>query len=71
MSQQEAKKRLRAAGGRLNAWMIRAITAFVALAMFAGLAFLVFVGRIEADALLLFAGVILGYLLHATHEAIR
>lgn len=71
MKQNLKDERIRQVGGRLNSLVIRAITAFVALAMFGGLAYLVYVDQVEPGALLLFAGVILGYLLHAAQEAVR
>ncbi|MFB6176032.1 MAG: hypothetical protein ABEI99_02605 [Halobaculum sp.] len=56
----------------LTAWrtvILLAVTA-LALGMFGGLAFLVFRGRISGGALLLFAGVILGYALRTAHDVV-
>lgn len=71
MSDTSTKDWLRSIGGRLNTFVVQAITAVVALVMFAILAHLAYIDRIEAGPILLFAGVILGYLIHATHAVIR
>ena len=55
---------------RLQSIAARAIAATVVLVIFAGLAVLVYIGRVEAGPLLLYAGVIVGYVLHATKSAI-
>ena len=70
MSHETAEERIRDVGARLNSLILRTITALVVLVMFAGLAFLVYVGRIDSGALLLYAGVILGYIIHATKQAV-
>lgn len=70
MSEETTEGRIRDVGARLNSLVLRTIAALVVLVIFAGLAFLVFVGKVESDALLLFAGVILGYIIHATREAL-
>ena len=70
MAQDAAAERVRQAGRRLHDVLMRAIAAVVVLVMFAGLAILVYQGRIEGDALLLYAGVILGYIIHATKQGL-
>lgn len=62
---------VRLAGARLNVVLLRIITAVVVLIMFGGLVYLVNTGKVDSDALLLFAGVILGYIIHATKQAAR
>lgn len=71
MDTDSATDHVRQAGATLHAVMLRVITAFVVLVMFGGLVYLVDVGRVDSDALLLFAGVILGYIIHATKQAAR
>lgn len=71
MAQQGAAERVKQAGARLQAVLMRAIAAVVVLVIFAGLAFLVFEGRLDGGALLLYAGVILGYIIHATKQRVR
>lgn len=44
---------------------LRGTAAVVVLAIFAGLAYLVSIERIDGGALLLYAGVLLGYILNA------
>lgn len=70
MGQAAAEERIREVGGRLYSLVLRTITALVVLVVFAGLAFLVYVDQVDAGALLLYAGVILGYLIHATKQAV-
>lgn len=60
--------RVRDIGRRLHGLVIRAIAAIVVLVMFAGLAFLVYLDRLDGGALLLYAGVILGYIIHASKQ---
>lgn len=47
------------------------IAAVVVLVRFGGLAFLVYNGQLDGGALLLYAGVILGYLIHATKQSVE
>ncbi|MFB6353377.1 MAG: hypothetical protein ABEJ92_04765 [Halobacteriales archaeon] len=70
MSPDEPADHLRQAGARLGAVLVRAIAAVVVLVMFGGLAYLVYVGRLDGGALLLYAGVILGYIIHATKQSV-
>jgi hypothetical protein len=70
MSQESATERVRQAGARLHAVLVRGIAAFVVLVMFGGLAFLVYADRVDGGALLLYAGVILGYIIHATKQSV-
>lgn len=70
-TEDSSKERLREAGARLHSVLLRAIAAVVVLVIFAGLAFLVYRGRMGEDGLLLYAGVIVGYLMHATKESVR
>lgn len=69
MDTDSATDHIRQAGATLNVVLLRIITAVVVLVMFGGLVYLVNVGRVDSDALLLFAGVILGYIIHATKQA--
>lgn len=70
MNHETTEERIQNVGSKVNSLVLRSITAIVVLVMFAGLAFLVYIGRVEADALLLYAGVILGYMIHATKQAV-
>lgn len=60
--------RAREASERVYAVALRAIAAAVVLLVFAGLAYLVSIDRLEGGALLLYAGVILGYILNAVWQ---
>lgn len=71
MSDKSGGDRIREVGTRLSNLVILAIAAVIVLGMFGGLAFLVLVGQVGSEALLLFGGVILGYVFHATQVAIR
>lgn len=55
--------RARQAGEQFYAMAVQVTAAAVVLLTFAGLAYLVSMGHIEGGALLLYAGVILGYIL--------
>ena len=70
MSQDSPADRVKEAGARVQAILMRAIAAAVVVIVFAGLAFLVWEGRIDGGALLLYAGVILGYIIHATKQSV-
>lgn len=70
VSHERPGERIREVGAKVNALVLRAITAFVVLVMFIGLAYLVYIGEVESGALLLYVGVILGYIIHATKEAV-
>jgi len=64
MAEQTSRSRAKGASKRVYSVAIRALAAFVVLLSFAGLAYLVYEGRIDGGALLLYAGVILGYVLN-------
>jgi len=70
MSGGSTTERTRRVGARLGSFLARAIAAIVVLVTFAGLAFLVYRGQLDDGALLLYAGVILGYVLHATKRLV-
>lgn len=65
MTEQTHRERARAASERAYSMVLRAIAAIVVLSVFAGLAYLVSIDRLDGGALLLYAGVILGYILNA------
>lgn len=71
MAEDSATDRVREAGARLQAVLLRGIAAVVVLVIFAGLAILVYRGQVDDGALLLYAGVILGYIIHATKQGVR
>jgi hypothetical protein len=68
MSNESPKDRLRDAG--LTAWRlsILGIATGLVLVFYVGLAYLVYRGRLSDGALLLFTGVILGYLLRSVRD---
>ncbi|MFB6173597.1 MAG: hypothetical protein ABEI39_03050 [Halobacteriales archaeon] len=68
MSKDVAVDRAREAGAKLRLLLLRAIAAVVVLGVFAGLGFLVFRGTIDDGPLLLYAGVLLGYVIHAAER---
>lgn len=70
MAQETAADKVRQAGARLHAVLLRAIAAVVVLVMFGGLWLLVLRGTLDDGALLLYAGVILGYIIHATKQGL-
>lgn len=63
MAEETRRDRGREAGERIYAIALRATAAVVVLVIFAGLAYLVSIDRIDGGALLLYAGVLLGYIL--------
>jgi len=63
-SEGTTRSRAKGASERVYAVALRALAAIVVLLSFAGLAYLVYEGRIDGGALLLYAGVILGYVLN-------
>ena len=65
METDEPKRRLKQVG--LTAWRGAVLVAatVIVLAMFGGMAFLVYRGNMDEGPLILFAGVILGYVLRA------
>lgn len=64
----EDENGLGGARARVGRWITQLIAASLALAMFVVMAYLVYVEQIPGDALTLFAGLILGYLLHAVQD---
>jgi hypothetical protein len=65
MAEQTSRERAQKATERVYNVAWRATAAGVVLVIFAGLAYLVSIDQIEGGALLLYAGVILGYALNA------
>lgn len=65
MTEPSSRDRARDVSERVYAMALRATATVVVLLIFAGLAYLVDRGRIDGGALLLYAGVILGYILSA------
>ena len=65
MAEQTRRDRARETSRRAYALALRAAAAVIVLVIFAGLAYLVAIDRIDGGALLLYAGVILGYILNA------
>jgi hypothetical protein len=63
MAEQTRRERGREASERIYGIALRATAAVVVLVIFGGLAYLVSIDQIEGGALLLYAGVILGYIL--------
>ncbi len=57
------KERAREVSERAYGMVLRGMAALVVLVIFAGLAYLVSIDRIDGGALLLYAGVLLGYIL--------
>lgn len=68
MAEQTHRERAVETSERIYAMALRAIAALVVLLVFAGLAYLVSIDRVEGGALLLYAGVILGYILNAVWQ---
>jgi len=68
MAEEPSRSRSRGASERVYAVALRALAALVVLVTFAGLAYLVYEGRIDGGALLLYAGVILGYVLNSAWQ---
>lgn len=65
MAEGTSRDRGRTMSRRVYTVTLRATAAVVVLAIFAGLAYLVSEGQVDGGALLLYAGVILGYILSA------
>lgn len=70
MSESSAGDTVRELGARLHAVLMRLIAAIVVLVIFIGLFVLVREGQLDGGSLLIFAGVILGYIIHATKQNI-
>jgi hypothetical protein len=70
MPSYEAKQRLQEAG--LSAYRVAILTGalVIVLGMFVGMAYLVSNGRMSAGPLVLFAGVILGYILRSLRAVV-
>lgn len=64
MAEQTHRERARNTGQHVYTMVLQVIAAVVVLLIFAGLAYLVSVDRVDAGALLLYAGVLLGYILN-------
>lgn len=71
MATESPQERVKRASARIQTALVQAIAAVVVLVMFGGLAFLVYVDRLDGGALLLYAGVILGYIIHATKQSVQ
>lgn len=65
MSDDNVNGRLRRTGGRAYRGLILGAAAVIALLMFAGIAYLVYLGEMGEGPLVLYAGVILGYVLRS------
>lgn len=65
MAEGTSRARARDASERVYSVALRATAAVVVLLIFGGLAYLVSIDRLGGGALLLYAGVILGYILNA------
>lgn len=70
MPSHEAKQRLQEAGLSAYRAAVLAGTLVIVLGMFVGMAYLVATGRMSAGPLVLFSGVILGYILRSLREVI-
>jgi hypothetical protein len=68
MSETSGKGRLRKAG--VTAWrtLVLLVSALLVLVLFGGMAYLVYRGKMSDGPLVLFAGVILGYVLRLVQE---
>lgn len=64
----EAEDGISKAGARVGRWVTQLIASVLILAVFIVMAYLVLLERIPGDALILFAGVILGYLLNSIKD---
>lgn len=58
------------AGARMGELITQAIAAIIVLGIFTGLVYLRLQGQLGDDGLLVFAGVIIGYLLHSIKDII-
>lgn len=65
MAERTHRQRALETGERVYGIVWRWTAAFVVLVIFAGLAYLVSIDRVDGGALLLYAGVLLGYVLSA------
>ena len=65
MTEQTHRDRARATSERVYSTALRGIAALVVLTIFCGLAYLVAIDKVDGGALLLYAGVLLGYILNA------
>ncbi|MUV89120.1 hypothetical protein GJ629_03720 [Halapricum sp. CBA1109] len=65
MAEQTRRDRARETSSRTYTMALRASAAAVVLVMFAGLAYLVSIDQLDGGALLLYAGVLLGYIMNA------
>lgn len=65
MAEQTRRGRAKETSVQMYAIALRIAAAAVVLVIFTGLAYLVSIDRIDGGALLLYAGVILGYILNA------
>lgn len=64
-------QRLRQVGTTAWRTTVLALFTLIVLVMFVGMAFLVYRGRMDDGPLIIFAGVLLGYLLRAVQEVIH
>jgi hypothetical protein len=65
MTERTHRDRARATSERVYSTALRGIAAIVVLTIFVGLAYLVAIDKVDGGALLLYAGVLLGYILNA------
>jgi hypothetical protein len=70
MSRDVAAEKVKHVGVRLQHVLQRTVAALVVLLIFAGLTILVYKGQMDSGPLLLYAGVILGYIIHATKQSV-
>lgn len=68
MAESTHRERALETSERVYAMVLRGIAALVVLVIFAGLAYLVSMDRIDGGALLLYAGVLLGFILSAVWQ---
>lgn len=71
MDERTPKQRLRQVGTTAWRTTVLALFTLIVLVMFVGMAFLVYRGRMDDGPLIIFAGVLLGYLLRAVQEVIH
>lgn len=65
MAEQTHRERVRETSDRVYGMILRVTAVIVVLVIFAGLAYLVSIDQLDGGALLLYAGVLLGYILNA------
>lgn len=71
MADQSSRSRALETGERVYDLAFRAVAAVIVLVTFAGLAYLVSIDQLDGGALILYAGVILGYILSSVIQRRR